>query len=74
MADEKAADLALRCNQLLKAGNDFPIIWDTVLKGHALLAGVPHQQMVGTKALLDIWLVTGQRLLFDGDAKELRLE
>jgi len=74
MAAERPSDLVHRCTELLRAGNDFPTIWDTVLKSHQLIAGVPRQRMDGKRALLDVWLVTAQRLVFDGDAREFRLE
>lgn len=74
MAVERPSDLARRCTEMLRMGSDFPVIWDTVLKGHQLIAGVPRQRMDGTRALLEVWLVTGQRLVFDGDSKEFRLE
>jgi hypothetical protein len=74
MATEGPSDLARRCNDMLKAGKDFPTIWGSVLKTHQLIAGIPRQRMVGKRALLEVWLVTGQRLVFDGDVKEFRLE
>jgi hypothetical protein len=74
MANETTSNLAHRCTELVRAGKDFPTIWNTVLKGHQLLAGVPRQRMDGKRTLLEVWLVTGQRLVFDGDAREFRLE
>ena len=74
MAAETPSDLARRCTELLRAGNDFPTIWETVLKNHALIGGVPRQRMDGKRAPLEVWLVTAQRLVFDGDAREFRLE
>ena len=71
---DRSSDLARRCADMLKEGKDFPIIWDTLLKMHPLVAGAPHQRMDGKRALLEVWLVTGQRLVFDGDVREFRLE
>ncbi len=72
MGTEGPGDLARGCNDMLKAGKDFPTIWGS--KTHQLIAGIPRQRMVGKRALLEVWLVTGQRLVFDGDVKEFRLE
>jgi hypothetical protein len=44
-----------------------------MLKDHALVAGIPMQKFEGTRSLLVVPLVTGQWLLFDGDAKEFSL-
>jgi hypothetical protein len=40
---ETANDLVLKCTTMARAGADFPTVWDTVLKGHALVAGQPIQ-------------------------------
>jgi hypothetical protein len=45
-------------------------IWSTLLKAHPLVDGTPLQRVEGTRNLLDIPLITGERLVFDGDAKE----
>ena len=50
-------------------GEDFPTVWRTLLKGHPLVDGIPHQRLVGSRSLLEIRLTTGERLVFDGDAK-----
>ena len=74
MATEGPSDLARRCNDMLRAGKDFPTIWDTVLKSHQLMASIPRQRMDGKQTLLEAWLITGQRLVFDGNVQEFRLE
>lgn len=74
MIAESPSDLARRCTGLVRQGKDFPTIWELVLKGHQLMGGIPRQRMDGKRALLEVWLATGQRLVFDGDAKEFRLE
>ena len=73
-ATERPGDLARACTELMRKGNDFPTIWATRLKGHRLVDGsVPQSRMDGTRALLDILLVTGERLVFDGDARRFSL-
>jgi hypothetical protein len=69
-----ADDLARRCTDAVQSGKTFPTVWHTVLKGHSLLEGIPHQRLDGQRPILAIPLVTGQQLIFDGDAKEFRLE
>ena len=74
MFNERAIDLAQRCTKLVHEGKGFPSIWSTVIKGHSLVEGIPRQRLQGTRSLLEIPLITGQRLVFDGDAKEFRVE
>jgi hypothetical protein len=69
MSRERAHDSAERCTELVRNGNDFPTVWNTVLKRNALVDGFPHSQMEGTEPVLEIRLVTGERLIFHGDAK-----
>ena len=45
-----------------------------MLKGHTLVEGIPRQRLEGKRSLLDIPLITGERLVFDGDAKEFRVD
>jgi len=50
-----------------------------VLRGHALVEGIPRQRpegqrLEGKQSLLDVPLITGERLVFDGDAKEFRVD
>ncbi len=70
MSKERAVDLARLCTATVRAGNDFSTIWSTLLKAHPLVDGTPLQRVEGTRTLLDIPLITGERLVFDGDAKE----
>jgi hypothetical protein len=70
MSTERANDLARSCTELVRQGKDFPTIWATVLKSHTLVEGIPRQRLEGGRSLLEIPLITGERLLFDGDAKQ----
>lgn len=72
-ANERPGELANACTELVRKGNDFPTIWATRLKGHRLVKGIPHQRSCGTRSLLDIPLITGERLVFDGDARKFSL-
>lgn len=74
MFRERAYDLAVRCTELVRNGNDFPTVWNTVLKRNALVDGSPHSQMEGTEPVLEIRLITGERLIFHGDAKRFEIK
>jgi hypothetical protein len=74
MSIERSRDLARLCTELVRNGNDFPTVWNTLLKGHALVHGLPRQRHDGSRSLLDISLVTGERLVFDGDAKNFSID
>ena len=58
------------CTELVRQGKDFPTIWATVLKSHTLVEGIPRQRFEGGRSLLEIPLITGERPVFDGDAKQ----
>ena len=67
MSKERAHDLARLCTELMREGTDFPAVWSTLLKGHILVEGIPQSKM---RTVLEIRLITGERLVFDGDAKK----
>jgi hypothetical protein len=73
MSKQRAHDLAHECTELIRGGNDFPNIWTTMLKRHPLVYGIPQSKIVGGRAVLEIRLITGERLLFDGDARRFSL-
>ena len=70
MVGERARDLAQLCTELMRKGNDFPTVWNTVLKGNGLVDGIPQSKLDGVRSVLEIRLITGERLVFDGDAKK----
>jgi hypothetical protein len=74
MSRERAHDLAELCTELVRNGNDFPTVWNTVLKGNALVDGIPQSRHENARALLEIRLITGERLVFDGDAKKFNIK
>jgi len=43
MWEERAKDLARRCTEMLRKGDDFPTVWQTLLKSHSLVNGIPRQ-------------------------------
>jgi hypothetical protein len=73
MSQARTHDLAQQCTELIRGGNDFPNVWITLLKRHPLVDGIPQSKLVGGRAVLEIRLMTGERLLFDGDARKFSL-
>ena len=74
MFNETASDLAQACTELARGGKNFLTIWAAKLKRHALVEGIPRQRFLGTRSLLDIPLVTGDKLVFYEDAKKFNVE
>ena len=66
-------DLLKQCADAMREGADFPTVWNTLLKSHALVAGPPVQTTRGGHAQLEVFLVTGQRLIFDSASREFSL-
>lgn len=67
-------NLVERCTEANGRGADFPTVWHTVLKRDPLVAGIPRQRMAGAKSVLEIPLITGQCILYDGDLRRFSLE
>jgi hypothetical protein len=42
------------CTKLVRSGNDFATVWNTFLKGHALVDGLPSQRQDGARSPLDM--------------------
>ena len=74
MSKEKASDLAHRCTELVRKGKDFPTVWSTLLRVHALVEGIPRQRFERNRSLLHIPLITGEQLAFDAEVKEFRTQ
>jgi len=74
MSKERAHDLAQLSTELVRKGNDFPTVWKTVLKGNALVDGIPQSKLEGTRPVLEVRLITGERLVFDGDVKKFSIK
>jgi len=74
MSRERAQNLAESCTELVRKGNDFPTVWATVLKSHPLVNGVPESRFAVDRGVLVIRLITGERLLFDGESKQFSVK
>ena len=70
----QSEDLANLCMELVQKGNNFPSIWTSVLKHDPLVNGIPESTHKGARPVLEILLITGEKLVFDGDAKNFSLE
>ncbi len=69
---ETANELLRRCVSARGEGIDFPTIWQTILRGHPLVVGPPVQRMDGSEPILEIRLISGQRLVHDSHGFALR--
>lgn len=74
MSRERSYDLAQLCTELVRKGNDFPTSWTTVLKSNPLVEGIPQSKHEGTRPVLEVRLITGERLVFDGEAKKFSVK
>jgi hypothetical protein len=74
MPKETAKDLARKCTMMVRRGRSFPTVWRTILKRHFLVDSVPTQRFEHERTLVDIPLTTGERLIFDREGKEFRVE
>jgi hypothetical protein len=74
MSKERASDLARQCTELVRKGNDLTTIWSTLLRRHLLVDGIPRERLERSRSVSDITLITGERLVFDADFKEFRIQ
>ena len=72
MSQERGTDLARLCTDAVRKGNDFPTIWNTLLKKHPLVDGIPQQRLEKNQSL-DIRLITGERLVFESEGKRFSI-
>jgi hypothetical protein len=70
---DTSAELLRRCVAASRNGVDFPALWHSLLKGHALVVGPPVNSVRAGHITLEVPLITGQRLVFDSDSSELAL-
>lgn len=74
MESDTAWDLARKCLLAARQGADFPSVWNSVLKPHPAVAGLPVQRVEGSRSLLDIPLMSGHRIVYDGERKAYTVE
>jgi hypothetical protein len=73
MSQERADELARVCTDAVRRGNDFSTIWNTLLKKHPLVEGIPQQRFEGNRSFLDIRLITGERLVIESEGKRFSI-
>lgn len=56
-------ELLRACEAAREEGADFPTVWDSILRRHPMVIGPPVQRIKGGEAMLEIPLITGQRLV-----------
>jgi len=67
---QRTDDLIGQCNKLIGDGVDFPVIWNSYLRGHQLVLGPPVQGYRNEEPVLCIPLFHRQTLIFAApDAK-----
>ncbi|MDQ0390973.1 hypothetical protein [Labrys monachus] len=71
---EKADDLIDRCNRLIGEGMDFPMIWNSYLKGHRLVLGPPIQSYRNDQPVLRVPLFYRQTLIFMASEAQFAIE
>ena len=62
MNDASALDLLRQCEEAHAVGRDFPTIWNTLLKRHSLVRGIPGHEVRSGEVLIVVQLLSGQRL------------
>jgi hypothetical protein len=61
---QRTGDLVDECNTLSEDGMDFPMIWNSYLRGHQLVLGPPVQGYRNDQPVLCIPLFHHQTLIF----------
>lgn len=54
------------CEAAHRQGKDFPTVWNTILKHHPLVLGLPAHRVQEGMAQIVVRLSTGQRVIFCG--------
>lgn len=67
-------ELATRCTDMVRKGEDFPTVWSAVLRHHGLVHGAPVSKLNNGRPVIEIRLITGERLVFDGEARTFCLK
>ena len=69
-----ATELALKCHEALQRGSDFPTIWHTLIKKHAVVLGLPIQRLDDAgRPFVEIPLVGGGHLVIHHEDRTARL-
>src|SRR5450759_3248607 len=58
----------------LRQGANFQDVWENLLKGNPLVCGEPRQRVEESHPHMEVFLATGERLVFDIERHEFSLE
>jgi hypothetical protein len=72
--NDVAWELARTCEAAARGGADFPTIWQSILKSHPLVAGLPIQRLEAGRPLLEIPLTLPHRIVHDPGTKRFLVE
>jgi hypothetical protein len=60
-------DLVEKCAAARASGADFPTVWNTILRGKTLVAGIPVQAIRDGQPVLKVRLITNQYIVYGPD-------
>jgi hypothetical protein len=67
------AKLLAQCVDARDRGSDFPTIYQTLIAGHPMIAGVPVHANDGKSTWIEIALRSGQKLIYRSAANDYAL-
>lgn len=71
--DQSAQSLVAECTQSAREGADFSVIWDTILKGHSLVASPPVESFEEGTSHLEVRLRNGYWLRYSARSNDFSL-
>lgn len=74
MRESTSAELLAWCTGALRRGANFQVVWENLLKGNPLVCGEPRQRVEESHPHMEVFLATGERLVFDIERLEFSLE
>jgi hypothetical protein len=74
MRESTSAELMAWCTGALRQGANFQDVWENLLKGNPLVCGEPRQRVEESHPHMEVFLATGERLVFDIERHEFSLE
>lgn len=70
--DDPTSKLLRACTNARRNGADFPSIWHEFLNKNPLVAGPPIQHIDQSGPILEIQLITGQRIVYGAQGFSIR--
>ena len=69
-----STELRAWCASAIRRGADFASVWTQVLKQNSLVCGRPRQRAQTFHPMVEVALVTGERLVYDQSTREFSLD